>query len=199
MILLAVAVYQIFLFSTLAASDPSNNIETDCRNCHGIVADRHHLLAQNGTYQCIDCHEMRWDNDSQSYYFEVIRNCLNCHTGENHLDCISCHVPGDVNISKFARHADLNITDGTGVVSNSDCWTCHYRKDMNRSHVNLCENCHINGSGIIPVTDQSLIISDFMHGITTCKSCHAPITYHSKGTVGPLGVVENILKKIQTY
>jgi hypothetical protein len=112
-------------------------------------------------------------------------------------DCVGCHVPNDVNASKFGRHANINTTDGTGVVSNSDCWTCHYQKDMNRSHVYLCDSCHINSSGIVNVTDPSLIKSDFIHGMTTCKDCHAPIVYHLNGTVGPLGVVENILKKMK--
>jgi hypothetical protein len=75
---------------------------------------------------------------------------------------------------------------------------------MDRSHVYLCESCHSNDSGIVEVNDPSLIKSGFMHGMTTCKACHAPSTpgdqtapaYHLNGTVGPLGIVEKILKKI---
>jgi hypothetical protein len=43
--------------------------------------------------------------------------------------------------------------------------------------------------------------NDFMHGsMTTCRACHAPTGgshpgYHQNGTVGPLGLVEKILRK----
>lgn len=194
-----IVILAIFLLTTMGhvalASDTTYN-ETYCRNCHGYTVDRHHLLFVNGTYQCIDCHAIKYDNQNQTYY-EVIRNCLICHPNQNHIDCITCHSPADVNISLFARHANINTSDGVGNVTNNDCWTCHYQKDMNRNNIYLCDSCHTNSSGIVNVTDLSLIQSDFSHGMTTCKGCHAPITYHSKGTVGPLGVVENILRKMQ--
>jgi subtilisin len=79
------------------------NTETDCRSCHGITVDRHHLLVANGTHQCMDCHVMKYDNQSQTYYPEVIRSCLTCHVGKDHTDshhllvaqglfvCTDCH------------------------------------------------------------------------------------------------------------
>lgn len=193
----------IFIFAAMSlmtfASYPSYDTEADCRNCHGNTVDRHHLLLVNGTHQCADCHVMKYDTENQSYYPEVIRNCLICHPTQNHIDCITCHSPADVNISLFGRHSKINTSDGVGNVTNNDCWTCHYQKDMNRSNIYLCESCHSNSSGIVNVTDPSLIKSDFSHGMTTCKSCHAPKTYHSRGTVGPLGVVENILNRYFLY
>ncbi len=140
------------------------------------------------------------DNSSECWKCHVITGIKpqNFHsdsiTGGGGSDCISCHSPNDVNISKFARHANLNTSDGQGVVSNFDCWTCHYRKDMNRNHVYLCESCHANSSGIVNVTDPSLIMPDFWHGMTTCKSCHAPKGYHLNATVGPLGAVESVIR-----
>jgi hypothetical protein len=90
-------------YGTFATSYPSYNTETDCRSCHGITADRHHLLVPNGTYQCTDCHAMKYDTQNQSYSPEVIRNCLTCHVGKDHTDthhllvaqglfvCTDCH------------------------------------------------------------------------------------------------------------
>lgn len=179
------------------ASDTYN--ETYCRSCHGNTVDRHHLLLINGTFQCTNCHAMKYDSQNNSYYPEVFRNCIACHPAQNHIDCISCHSPSDVNISLFGRHSNINTSDGIGNVTNNDCWTCHYQKDMTINNIYLCESCHINRSGIVPITDTSLIKSEFMHGMTTCKDCHAPITYHINGTVGPLGVIENILRKLQIY
>ncbi|PWB55571.1 MAG: hypothetical protein C3F06_02225 [Candidatus Methanoperedenaceae archaeon] len=176
------------------------------------------------TTNCVFCHNQTdavirkaWGNATQitsgrhSWYTGSDNSeCWNCHvstgtapvdfhsdsvTAGGGSDCISCH-SGDVNISKFARHANLNTSDGNNNVTNNDCWTCHYKKDMNRNNVYLCESCHSNSSGIVNVTDPALIKIDFMHAMTSCKTCHAPSGYHQNGTVGPLGLVENILKKI---
>ena len=54
-------------------------------------------------------------------------------------DCVSCHVdgaPGDVNGTAFSQgvHVNINTTVDT-LVNNSDCWTCHFNKDMNRSNI----------------------------------------------------------------
>ena len=87
-------------------------------------------------------------------------------TGGGGSDCILCHSLSDVNISIFASHADINVSDGPGNVTNFDCWTCHYKQNMNRGQVYLCESCHSNSSGVVNVTNPSLIKSDFMHGMT---------------------------------
>lgn len=167
-----------------SATEPSFTV-ADCRNCHGSsTVTLHHNLYP--TIVCDTCHLM--SND--------IRNCLICHPTQNHVNCIACHYPGDVNISLFGRHANINTSDGNNNVSNNDCWTCHYNKNMNTSNVYLCESCHINNSGIVPIADPSLIKSDFVHGMISCKDCHAPIKYHNNGTTGPLGVIDNILKKV---
>lgn len=98
----SVVFYQMAILA-VATTYPSYNNETDCRSCHGITVDRHHLLVPNGTYQCTDCHAMKYDNETQTYYPEVIRNCLTCHPGKNHTDvhhllvaqglfvCSDCH------------------------------------------------------------------------------------------------------------
>ena len=179
------------------ASYPSYDTETDCRSCHGNTVDRHHNLLANGA-QCTDCHVMKYEEQNQTYYPEVIRNCLICHPAQNHIDCIACHSPADVNISLFAGHANINTSGGGDIVTNDDCWTCHYRKDMDKNNVYLCGSCHSNKTGIVLISNDSLVMNDFMHDSTECRTCHAPIVsgYHLNGTVGPLGIVENILRKI---
>ncbi len=188
-------VSMILSISIVAIAAYPSYTETDCRNCHGNVVDRHHKLLIGGTYQCTSCHTMRYEGGT--FYPEVIRNCLVCHPTQNHVDCIACHSPKDVNISLFGKHANMNTSDGYGNVSNNDCWTCHYQKNMNRSNVYLCDSCHINSNGVVPVTNSSLIIGQFYHGMTTCKGCHASTTYHVNGTAGPLGILDSILKKMK--
>jgi len=180
--------------------------DIQCRMCHDAM---HDITVKN----CRDCHTTAPINHPiQEPLFDQYTpaECLNCH-GDPHVvtsaggtDCIACHSQ-DVNISLFGRHGKINDSNLAGNVTNDDCWTCHYQKDMNRSNVYLCESCHINSTGIVNVTNTSLIKGDFMHGMTTCKTCHAPATpgfpkapaYHLNGSVGPLGLVEKILEKFK--
>ncbi|HEY9245874.1 MAG TPA: hypothetical protein VIO11_03410 [Candidatus Methanoperedens sp.] len=101
-LLISAVFYQIFILA-LALTEPSYNTEADCRACHGVVADRHHLLVQNSTYNCINCHTVKWSIETQTYNPEVIRDCLVCHPGKNHTEthhlmveqglhvCTDCH------------------------------------------------------------------------------------------------------------
>ena len=169
--------------------------ETNCSYCHQNISEFNDVfqkisntqITHNFGKSCYLCHRTEGSIDGRIHDSSLV--------GGGGNDCIACHSPKDVNISKFGRHANINTSDGNGIVTNADCWTCHYQKDMNRSNVYLCESCHKNSSGIVKVNDSALIKSDFMHGSTSCKTCHAPIGsgYHLKGTVGPLGLVESIL------
>ena len=183
------------------------NPDIQCRMCHDAM---HDITVKN----CRNCHTTApFNHPIQEPLFAQYTpaECLNCHgdphkvTSAGGTDCIACHSK-DVNISLFGRHAKINDSNEAGNVTNDDCWTCHYQKDMNRSNVYLCESFHSYNSGIVNVTDPALIKSDLMHGmVTTCKACHAPATpgfptapaYHLNGSVGPLGLVERILEKFK--
>lgn len=102
-VFIALLIGIVTVYNALATVYPSYNTEQDCRGCHGVVTDRHHLLVPNGIYQCTDCHAMKFDSQNQTYYPEIIRNCLICHPGKDHTDthhifvsqglfvCIDCH------------------------------------------------------------------------------------------------------------
>jgi len=170
----------------LTRNDLGIEYGTDANGEYGIL-NKLEYLNQSGDVYCYGCHGY----DSNFKYYRPLKNMMS--------DCISCHAQKDVNTSLFGRHANINTTDGAGVVSNSDCLACHYRQDMNRSNVYLCESCHINSTGIVNITNASLIKSDFMHGNTACRTCHAPTGtgYHQKGSVGPLGTVESISRIVR--
>lgn len=165
---------------TLGATYPSYETEEDCRGCHGNdTSNRHHLLIPNSTFQCTDCHIMKYNNQTQSYYPEVIRNCLVCHPGKNHDDCVSCHVdgePGDVNRSAFSQgvHIDINTTEGHNSLNKSDCWTCHFDRNMNKSNILQCEDCHTE-SGVQAV--QAPIVRTHLSAVTknSCNDCHSKV------------------------
>jgi hypothetical protein len=167
--------------------------DVQCRMCHNSM----HNITIRDCHNCHTAAPISHPISEPDFSQYTPAECLACH-GDPHnvslaggTDCVACHTPGDVNISLFARHANINTSDGVGVVSNFDCWTCHFERDMNRSHVYLCDSCHVNGSGVVPVNDSSLIITGFQHGLNDCKDCHAPDTYHVSGSVGPRGRVEN--------
>ena len=197
---------------------------TSCSNCHYKYDSNYSQMIATFTLSILNIppeitNGTNWKGKSSGYFNHSLNSyqdqeCKQCHGSSLRIganmsefqhdvtggdNCIECHVPEDVDISKFAKHADLNKSDGgSGIVTNRDCWTCHFQKDMDKNHVHLCGSCHTNNTGIVPITNESLIMRDFMHDNTECRTCHAPTAsgYHLKGTVGPLGTVEKILRKI---
>jgi predicted CXXCH cytochrome family protein len=155
LILIFVLLMTLTIYRGFATTYPSYDTEQDCRNCHGNdTSDTHHLLAAKGYFNCTYCHQILYDNITQQYYPQVIRDCLVCHPGENHNDCIRCHGTNYtgaspsvtrtfVNISAFNEsiHQEINATP-PATLNNPDCWICHYNKDMNRQNVMKCGNCH---------------------------------------------------------
>lgn len=125
--------YQMAILAT-AITYPSYNNETDCRNCHGITVDRHHDLVPNGTYQCTDCHAMKYDNQSQTYYPEVIRNCLTCHPAKNHTDV----------------HHDL-VAQGLFVCS--DCHQMKYNNQTQTYYPEVTWDCTVCHSTVLSLND----------------------------------------------
>ncbi len=100
----AILLLGVLTYVASATVYPSYNTEADCRGCHGSdVSNRHHMLVVNGLFQCTDCHPMIYDNSTQTYSPELIRNCLVCHPGKNHAQihhlfasqglfvCSDCH------------------------------------------------------------------------------------------------------------
>jgi len=173
-----------------ADTNDDGNLDIQCRMCHNPM---HNITVKT----CRDCHSIAPTNHvikEPLFSQYTTSQCIQCHEDPHRVtigggSCIDCH-QNDVNISKFARHANLNTSDGQDVVSDYDCWTCHRNKDMNKNNVYLCESCHINNSGVVPVTDPVLIIPDFSHGPQQCKNCHAPVKYHMEGRVGPKGLMD---------
>ncbi len=173
-----------------ADTNGDGSLDIQCRMCHDSM---HNIGVKN----CKDCHSSAPIGhfvQEPEYSQYTVSQCLTCH-GDPHRviggsgSCVDCH-SRDVNISKFGRHANLNTSDGPGIVSDKDCWTCHHNKDMNKNNIYLCESCHVGGNGIVQVTDPALIIGDFVHGPQQCKNCHAPVKYHMNGTVGPKGLMD---------
>lgn len=177
-----------------ADTNGDGTLDVQCRMCHNSMHDIE-------VKTCQTCHSKaptgHFIGDPEFGQYTVAQ-CLECH-GDPHKviggeSCIACHTgegdKNDVNISKFGRHANVSKSEGLGIVSDNDCWTCHYNKDMNKSSVYLCESCHTSSDGVVQVTDPSLLIEDFSHGPQQCKNCHAPVKYHINGKTGPKGAMD---------
>lgn len=90
-------------------------------------------------------------------------------------DCLSCHTTNmtkDFNITSFGQgiHIDINTTNGTGVVNNSDCWMCHYQKNMKKSKIYTCVDCHVNGT--LPEAPRVTSHKPEKTNKTSCEACH---------------------------
>lgn len=123
-----------------------------CGLCHNSIHDVKSLSIDS----CRNCHP-NIDHDRG-------RQCTTCHGNDIHEiisagdDCITCHgtdYPGAdsmaestfVNISSFNESIHQNINDRVNKdyrVSNEDCWQCHFNKDMERTNIKRCNDCHRN-------------------------------------------------------
>ena len=179
----------------------NNNIDsyTSCPTCHNVHGSNYPKMTKNdlaitygadgnGTYGYIGSNE--YNNAGGDLY------CNSCHGSDttykyyrNEInlfeDCISCHVDNVDNIPNISLvnrtafsqgvHVNINITDGTGRVNNSDCWTCHFNRDMNKSNIYQCADCH-TGSGT-PQAPQAPKVRTHLPAVTnySCTDCHSKV------------------------
>ncbi|MCZ7394157.1 MAG: hypothetical protein O8C56_12680 [Candidatus Methanoperedens sp.] len=86
--------------------------------------------------------------------------------------------PGNVNSTAFSLGVHVNITtDGFGLINNSDCWACHYNRDMHRSNIWQCADCH-TGSGRPETPQAPKVRTHYLPSVTnySCVDCHSKVT-----------------------
>ena len=100
--------------------------------------------------------------------------------------CIACHstYTGSIGIvnTSYGRHVNVNVTDGTGNLSDADCTTCHYDTSAMfdagfTTATYSCSDCHINGNPVSVPSDVQL--TAFQHGNNDCKACHIAGGYNA--------------------
>ena len=157
---------------TFCHDQPDQTIRKAWGNGTQITAGTHNWYMENNNSKCWNCHVSTGDAPKDFHSVEL--------SGGGGSDCISCHVdgsPGDVNRTAFGQgvHVDINTTLGTGQVNNSDCWTCHYLKDMNRNNIRQCEDCH-TGAGLPDVLQAPKVLTH-LPSVTnySCANCHSKV------------------------
>ncbi len=122
--------------------DAAHNITIKgCQNCHTTAPANHPVsepaFTQYTQSQCLACH-----GDPHNVTAAGGEACIECH-GTNYTGASPSVAQTFVNISAFNEsiHQDINATP-PATLNNIDCWSCHYNKDMSRSNVKKCGDCH---------------------------------------------------------
>ncbi len=158
--------------------------EADCRCCHNVgVPDRHHLLVETTNFDCLDCHEMFWDEPSTSWIPIVTRDCLVCHEGSladrHHIvnnDCFACHeaqwdpvaqnyfitfANGCAPKATLENCSDGFDNNGNGQVDCNDAY-CAGTLPCLPSTIEICDDViDNNGNGLVDCDDEACTASPF--------------------------------------
>jgi len=191
--------------------------EDDCRACHSSgVPDTHHLLVQNGVYECTDCHQVTTDPDGTGV--GVIRNCVECHDTSPHHEaqeavdrhCSHCHgsyvddyddghsIP-TYEPSLITPDTSYTVEDGATGKKWGGCEACHEPDSTSVPPIYSNPETHHNlGSLSLECNmchgDTSLndSVNENLLSIRKCEDCHGTkslhnIQYNYTSTKGQLG------------
>ena len=156
-------------YPKMTKNDLAIQYGVDANGSYGEITSTEYLYPGGDLY-CGACHA----SGQQARYYRYEINLFE--------DCVSCHVdgsPGNVNRTAFTQgvHVNINKTEGNGLVNNSDCWTCHFNKDMNRSNIRQCNYCHTGSAK--PEALTAPIISTHVSGVKitnySCADCHSKV------------------------
>ncbi|NJD53673.1 MAG: hypothetical protein FIB07_12485 [Candidatus Methanoperedens sp.] len=139
----------------------------DTNGDYGFIKSRDYKNTSNKDYICNGaCHSN--GTTFTNYYrteIKLFQGCVSCH---------STNMTKDFNVTAFARgvHVDINTSNGSGSVNNSDCWTCHYNRNMNKSNKYTCVECHVQIPGIVPDAPKVISHKPEKTNKTSCEACH---------------------------
>ncbi|HYN44562.1 MAG TPA: CxxxxCH/CxxCH domain-containing protein, partial [Candidatus Limnocylindrales bacterium] len=154
---------------------------------------------------CGDCHSLPPTTTRNNVPHTTDTNCADCHgagaengTQAGHIDgtitatltCVTCH--NTVTSSDLGLHSDFN---GTSVVDNGDCTTCHFasfpmvKGAVNNSNTYFCADCHTTAGTGPNKSTPGRTFTEKEHGQNACMDCHAADgIYHQDN---PRGSVAN--------
>ncbi len=186
-----------------ASWEESSHNEVNCLDCHyepgitGFLVGKYVALAQvaqyiTGTYgtrfwaevedsSCLreGCHSSRLLSGEVEYLNGIKFNHA-AHLGElrrgKQLKCTSCH-------SAIAMGDHLTVTE-------SVCFTCHFKKDEAGDDISDCTICHDAPEGVTEYEGVSFDHSAYLNegSSVACKKCHTGVTI-GNGEVQPRACV----------
>jgi len=147
-------------YPKLTKNDLAISYSSDANGEYGYIGSNQYNNAGGDIY-CTGCH------GSGEKYYRTEKNVFE--------DCISCHgtdMTGDFNITAFGQgvHVNINTINGNDLVNNSDCWACHYKKDMNKANIYTCINCHVQG--FVQSSPQITSHKPEKTNKSSCEACH---------------------------
>ncbi len=166
---------------------------TVCRTCHPGIT-------HNAGAQCTTCH----GSNPHAITFAGGTDCISCHgTNYSGANPVAKTALIDISVFNLSIHRNINNTP-PDTVNNSDCWSCHYLKDMNRQNIRKCADCHETGlpdfpaAPIIPdplkhssnPSNGSLWGSYWSSEQGACFYCHGNANHTAPA---PLGKISNLL------
>ncbi|PWB56918.1 MAG: hypothetical protein C3F06_00045 [Candidatus Methanoperedenaceae archaeon] len=170
--------------------------ETYCSYCHKSSSEFDNIFVKLSNSQinhdngksCYLCHREKGQIDGRIHDSPLMGGgggaCLQCHSTDGGAPV--------VNASSLGSHINLNLTGGSGNLTNEDCSTCHYNNPhtgTNVSNTYYCYDCHnksVGGRAPIRATKK---FDDNKHGAVTCINCHVADGIYHQGN--PRGSVAN--------
>jgi hypothetical protein len=176
-------------YPKMTKNDLAITYDTDSNGSFGYTGSLNFKISGGDLYCDGICH-----SSIEKYYrneINLFEDCVSCHIDNvDNIDNISL-----VNKTAFSQGVHVNISriGGDGIVNNSDCWTCHFEKDMDRSNISKCEDCH-TGSGK-PAAPAATKITSHLTAKTnySCVYCHSKVI-EEPGT-GIINITSHYLKR----
>jgi len=176
-------------YPKMTKNDIAITYGSDSNGTFGYIGSQEYYKPGGDLYCAQNCHTIG--------IYKYYRNEINLFE-----DCISCHIDNVDNINNislvnrtaFSQGVHLNINRTiVGILDNNDCWTCHFEKDMDRSNISKCEDCH-TGFGK-PVAPTAPIITSHLTAKTSysCVYCHSKVI--EEPGIGVVNVTSHYLKR----
>jgi len=172
--------------------------ETNCSYCHQNTSEFNDIfikpsntqITHNNGKSCYLCHREKGKTEGRIHDSPLMGGgggaCLQCHSIDGGAPVVG--------LTDLGNHTNLNLTGGSGNLTNEDCSTCHYNNPhtgTNSSNTYYCYDCHnksIGGRASAPLR-SSKKFDDKKHGEVTCINCHVADGIYHQGN--PLGSIAN--------
>jgi hypothetical protein len=188
-------------------SQTDRTIRAAWGNAKQITGGTHDWYTGSDNSMCWSCH-VSTGTAPKDFHSATLKGgggtaCMACHDKVTGPTNNPTKYPAIVKTS-FGRHRNVNITNGTDVLDNNDCISCHYdTSNMSNVLTYRCEDCHIRGNYSAPIIQNHRppsVPASPGGGITTayCTICHInsinAYAYSDNASVSHYGTNSSLIK-----